>query len=113
MSARIRALTTTVVCMSRSRAPIRHFLLVFDHASAQLVADVEEFDTDARAATRRYEEVEAMYRDQASVDVVLVGSDSIETVRMTHSNYFTEAVSVERRLAELLDFRPGGVPAGR
>ena len=36
-----------------------------------------------------YAKLEAEYRDSLSTDIVLVGSDSLETVKATHSTYFT------------------------
>lgn len=66
---------------------IQHFLLAFDHKKDRLVEQVE-FGSDASAATAAYSELERKYKDDVSVDVVLVGSDSLETVRVTHSTYF-------------------------
>ncbi len=63
------------------------FLLVFDHSkNEQLVC--EDFGSDVESATKAYSAMEARYRKSSVVDVVLVGSDSIETVQATHSNYF-------------------------
>lgn len=67
---------------------IKHFLLVFDHRIGELV-NYESFDSDAREATKRYGEMERQYQDCHAIDIVLVGSDSIETVKATHANYFT------------------------
>ncbi len=69
-------------------AAIQHFLLVFDHGKNELI-DIQEFGEDAAAATSCYGDVEKKYRDSALIDIVLVGSDSIETVKVTHSIYFT------------------------
>ncbi|MDO5494233.1 MAG: hypothetical protein Q4G64_00800 [bacterium] len=66
---------------------IRHFLLVFDHKIDKLI-DQRDFNTNLEAATEAYAEAEAKYRDDPLKDIVLVGSDSIETVRVTHSTYF-------------------------
>lgn len=67
---------------------IKHFLLVFDHRSNKLITQ-QEFGSDAHAATKRYGEMEQQFRDCHAIDIVLVGSDSIETVKVTHANYFT------------------------
>jgi len=67
---------------------IQHFLLVFDHATNTLV-EHESFGTDSFAATKKYGEMERQYKDSHAIDIVLVGSDSIETVKVTHANYFT------------------------
>jgi hypothetical protein len=67
---------------------IQHFLLVFDHRTNTLISH-DSFGSDAHAATKRYGEMEQEYKDSYAIDIVLVGSDSIETVKMTHANYFT------------------------
>ncbi len=81
---------------------IRHFLLVFDHAQGKLV-DERHFGTDQKAALDAYEACERAHREEPMIDIVLVGSDSIETVRMTHANYFEGTfdgvVSVSKYLA--------------
>lgn len=66
---------------------VQHFLLVFDHALAKLVHE-DSFGEDLDAAVAAYSAMEAQHRDHANIDIVLVGSDSIETVRHTHANYF-------------------------
>lgn len=66
---------------------INHFLLVFDHVQGKLI-EQREFGADAERAMEEYAEREATYRDSNAVDIVLVGSDSIETVKVTHSTYF-------------------------
>lgn len=66
---------------------INNFLLAFNHATNRL--DIcEDFGTDVEAATAAYAQLESQYRDSHSMDIVLVGSDSLATVRVTHSNYF-------------------------
>jgi len=66
---------------------IRHFLLVFDHEIDTLI-EQRDFSDDLEAATEAYAQAEAKYRNDPLKDIVLVGSDSIETVRVTHSTYF-------------------------
>lgn len=66
---------------------IKHFLLVFDHGQDRLLRE-ESFGDNLAAATDAYAQAEAEYRDNGLVDIVLVGSDSLETVRVTHSTYF-------------------------
>lgn len=67
---------------------IQHFLLVFDHGKNELIKTLR-FGEDAQAATKCYGEFEKKYRDSSLIDIVLVGSDSLETVKVTHSIYFT------------------------
>lgn len=66
---------------------IKHFLLAFDHAQDRLIVS-QEFGVDVERATTAYTELERQYKDSSLVDIVLVGSDSIESVKVTHSNYF-------------------------
>lgn len=67
--------------------PIKHFLLVFDHKQGRLI-DLVQFDEDSEAALSAYaqREQETAIRDR--VEIVLIGSDSLDTVKLTHGNYF-------------------------
>jgi hypothetical protein len=66
--------------------PLVHFLIVFDRAT-QRVLEAERY-TDGAEAADRYAKMEKDYGHRSDVEIVLVGSDSIETVRRTHGNYF-------------------------
>jgi hypothetical protein len=71
---------------------LRHFLLIYNLRQRHL-EHLEEFGTDTRAATHAYAELEREYRkrdDHADFEIVLVGADSLETVRGTHSRYFDD-----------------------
>ena len=46
-----------------------------------------------------YAEQEAQYADQKLIEIVLVGSDSIETVKLTHANYFEGSLNTSRYFA--------------
>lgn len=70
-----------------SRMRLKHFLLVFDHKKGRLIEVPEVFE-DAAEATEAYSRVEAQYDRDDLVEVVLIGSDSINTVQSTHANYF-------------------------
>lgn len=76
---------------------IQHFILVFDHAQGRLVEELD-FQTDSDGAVRAYAELEERYREAKNMDIVLIGSDSIETVRLTHANYFDGSAAVSRFL---------------
>lgn len=78
---------------------IKHFLLVFDHAQDKLL-ESRDFGSDSAAATAAYTEAEKRFWGDLTKDIVLVGSDSIETVKVTHSNYF-EGMA-KKNLAHLL-----------
>jgi hypothetical protein len=77
---------------------IKHFLLVFDHDAGHLI-DTEEFGEDADAAMSAYASTEASFGDRKDIEVVLIGSDSFDTVKRTHANYFDGTVSVSKYLA--------------
>lgn len=68
---------------------LKHFLLVFDPASGR-EADVTEF-TDNEAALDAYGDAERLFRGRPGVQVVLIGADSLATVKKTHSNYFDDS----------------------
>jgi hypothetical protein len=78
---------------------IKHFLIVYDIETG--IPVVEEFGNDDEAATRAYEDREREHRFDPKVEVVLLGADSLDTIKHTHSSYFTR--SGERRLEALVD----------
>jgi len=63
-----------------------HFLLAYDHAREKLVY-TREF-SDAAEAAEEYTRLEQRHRDDTQLEIVLLGADSIETIKMTHGNYF-------------------------
>lgn len=79
-------------------AGIKHFLLAFDYAQDKQIIH-REFGSDITRATAAYTELEREYKDRPLVDIVLVGSDAIESVMVTHSNYFD---GVARKRVEAL-----------
>ena len=70
------------------RDPILHYLFVFDHKTMD--REIVEFGQDIEAALASYAQKEEEVKDDRSIEVVLVGSDSVESVRMTHSKYFPD-----------------------
>lgn len=72
--------------MSIVTGPIMHYLIVFDHKTMK--AEVLEFDLNVEAALASYAEKEREFIDDRTMEVVLVGSDSLDSVKATHSNYF-------------------------
>jgi hypothetical protein len=79
---------------------INHFLLVFDHQKGRLV-ETREFGADSKGAVAAYAQKERELQDQRLIEVVLIGSDSLETVKLTHANYFNGSVAVSKYLAGL------------
>jgi hypothetical protein len=68
---------------------LQHFLLVYDLNAQRLIAQ-EQFEDGAEAA-RAYAEHERKYQGREDLEIVLVGADSIETIRQTHAHYFDSA----------------------
>ncbi len=65
---------------------IIHFLLVYDLRLQRLVS-TKRF-SDPAEATAAYAECEAQHRGNSDVEIVLVGADSLETIKQTHGHYF-------------------------
>ena len=84
------------------QTPLQHFLLVFDHRQGRLLEEVH-FGTDSDRAVAAYAEKELAYKEQEDVEIVLIGSDSLETVKVTHGNYYDGTVAISKYLAGLLD----------
>jgi hypothetical protein len=82
-----------------TETPIRHFLLVFDHDLGKLVSQ-EEFDSSDEAVAA-YAAKEQAAVDKGGADrfeIVLIGSDSLDTVKLTHANYFDGSVAGSKYL---------------
>ncbi len=65
---------------------LTHFLLVYDCSQGRLRQQVPF--ADPQEAVRAYEAAEEQYRNSSDVEVVLIGADSLETIMLTHGNYF-------------------------
>ena len=76
------------------------FLITFDHDARKQIS-VEEFRNTAQAL-KAYGEREEQYRDNPRVEVVLLGAESIDAIKVTHSNYFEDtADAIGNMLASL------------
>lgn len=75
--------------------PIQHFLLVFDHDAGRLIENTS-FGRDGARAVVAYAAKEKEYEEQPRVEIVLIGSDSLETVKITHANYFDGRTAVSK-----------------
>jgi len=93
--------------MSQSSGQIQHFLLVFDHDAGRLI-EVVPFGSDGESAVAAYaakeRELNESPRARSRLEIVLIGSDSLETVKLTHANYFDGSASVSKYL-DLADLR--------
>ncbi len=67
--------------------PIQHFLLVFDHDAGHLIETIQ-FGEDSERAVAAYAAKEKEFEGRRRIEIVLIGSDSLETVKLTHANYF-------------------------
>lgn len=74
---------------------IQHFLLVFDRDAGKLI-EIESFGTDSDRAVAAYADRERELPKDSRLEVVLIGSDSIETIRKTHANYFDGVSSISK-----------------
>lgn len=69
-------------------AAMIHFLLVYDYAQDKLLR--EEVYLDAKEAADAYSKAEKDLHGREELEIVLVGSDSINTIHRTHGHYFKE-----------------------
>lgn len=76
---------------------IQHFLLVFDHRRGELVEE-RHFGHDSQTALAAYSKAEQEHRNDPMMEIVLIGSDSIETVRLTHANYYDGIAAASKYL---------------
>lgn len=73
---------------------IRHYLLFFDSAAGRLVR-IDEFD-DPDAAVSAYDAAEREASVDPKLEIVLLGTDSLETLKKTHGRYFTNGTSLAK-----------------
>ena len=67
----------------------RHYLIVFDTATGVMRESVRQFGPEnVDEALSAYADAEARFAAEPSVHVVLIGSDSLESVKQTHSTFF-------------------------
>lgn len=74
---------------------VQHFLLVFDHDAGKL-HEMIEFGYDGDQALEAYANKEEELRDDQRMEIVLIGSDSLDTVKLTHANYFDGSATVSK-----------------
>jgi len=79
---------------------VQYFLLAYDRSARHLITELS-LGTDQDSASNAYSELESQHRGDENIEVVLLGSDSIETLRLTHANYFEGSRTGSRFLAGL------------
>ena len=77
------------------------FLITFDHDAGKQIS-LEEFRNTA-LAVKAYGEREEQYRDNPRVEVVLLGAESIDAIKFTHSNYFEDTADALGNLLASLE----------
>jgi hypothetical protein len=76
---------------------LQHFLLVYDLMAGKLIRQEEFSDGDEAAVA--YGALEREFKGRSDLEIVLVGADSIETIRRTHAHYFDAVESASPFLA--------------
>ncbi|MBB4912989.1 hypothetical protein [Streptosporangium saharense] len=71
---------------------MNHYLLIYGRREGRLLAQ-EEF-RDGRAALRGRFAAEARYADDPDVEVVVLGSRSLEGLKKTHARYFASVQDI-------------------
>jgi hypothetical protein len=84
-----------------SAADIQHFLVIYDISGRE--AHVDSYGQDYDAAIDAYTKAEQLYRGKDDVEVVLLSADSIETIKKTHSSYFSTREEGFERFFDLSD----------
>lgn len=72
----------------------RYYLLIYDRGARRLVRR-DEF-TDVALATAEYDRVEREHLADEAVEIVLLGADSLDTLKRTHGHYFGEPAETNR-----------------
>jgi len=70
------------------QTPEKWFILVYRLADQKV--EVKPFDDRLSEATEQYAVLESEHRGDPTTEVVLVGADSLDTIKRTHSHYFVE-----------------------
>lgn len=60
---------------------------MFDHDAGRLIENIA-FGVNGEQAVAAYSAKEKEYEGRPRIEIVLIGSDSLETVKLTHANYF-------------------------
>ena len=92
-----------VTSMTTKMSDIKNFLLVFDRQAGHLIRECD-FGTDVDAAVAEYQRLEREHFGDSRYDIVLVGSESIESVKVTHASYFRNGLeSLEQYLRSVME----------
>jgi hypothetical protein len=73
--------------------PTQYFILVYDLELRSV--DVHEYGDNLEQANAAYSVLEDQFAGHGEHEIVLVGADSIETIKRTHSPYFSTGSAAE------------------
>jgi hypothetical protein len=65
-----------------------HQFLIIYNARTQRLIQANDLGDNTTGAVAAYSECEQRYRGNEDIEVVLIGSDSLETIEKTHGHYF-------------------------
>jgi len=68
---------------------LHQFLLIYNVATQRLIR-ANDLGDNTTGAVSEYAACERQYRGNKDIEVVLIGSDSLETIKKTHGHYFGE-----------------------
>jgi hypothetical protein len=71
---------------------MKHFVVVYERPTTSLLRFRQFEQGDWASADRLRNDLELQYRLRPEVEIVLLWSDSIETLKATHSRYFGNVV---------------------
>ncbi len=74
--------------------PDHQFLLIYN-AKTQRLIDAKDLGSDTPLAVEAYAECERRYSGNQDIEVLLIGSDSLDTIKKTHGHYFGNVDPVE------------------
>jgi hypothetical protein len=81
---------------------MKRFLIVYDRPLGKLLEFKEFGESEAAAASAARLEAEVRTRAQPDIEVVVLESDSLRTIKRTHARYFQTASEFIREvMAEL------------
>lgn len=67
---------------------MKQFVIVFDRPRGEILEMVEFPATEREIALKELFEREDRFRGRHDIEVVMLGSDSVETLKLTHGRYF-------------------------
>ncbi len=68
---------------------LQHYIVIYDSKQRKLL-DLERFGEEREAAARRLSELEDEHLGNSSLQIVLLASDSLNQLRVTHPHYFKD-----------------------